>query len=75
MQASGLLPADIEQQQQQPQLAASLQPPAVMELGAGKGYLGLGLVQCAGVQRLVVADIKSNFKAKVRQASGACSIS
>lgn len=38
---------------------------AVVELGAGKGYLGATLVECCGVDRLVAADIKSGFKLKV----------
>lgn len=38
--------------------------PTVLELGAGKGYLGASMVRCCGVQRLVVADITSNFRSK-----------
>ncbi|EFJ48142.1 hypothetical protein VOLCADRAFT_117653 [Volvox carteri f. nagariensis] len=37
---------------------------AVVEMGAGKGYLGATLAECCGVRRLVVTDVKSAFKHK-----------
>lgn len=38
---------------------------SVVELGAGKGYLGGMVAQCCGVRRLVVTDIQCAFQAKV----------
>lgn len=41
---------------------------AVVELGAGKGYLGGTLAACGGVGRLVATDIVAGLRLKV----GAC---
>ncbi|KXZ52615.1 hypothetical protein GPECTOR_9g660 [Gonium pectorale] len=37
---------------------------AVVELGAGKGYLGATVAGCCGVRRLVATDIKAGLKLK-----------
>ncbi len=38
----------------------------MVELGAGKGYLGGTLAVCAGVRRLVATDIVAGLRLKVR---------
>lgn len=38
---------------------------AVVEMGAGKGYLGRMMMDCCGVQRMVLMDYKGSFKNKV----------
>ncbi len=47
---------------------------AVVELGAGKGYLGGTLVGCCGVRRLVVTDVRSGFKLKVWVRGAGCEV-